>query len=142
MNTENDSIFNRVLQLIDRSHRILGYDTSVPANSEQLSMHSDVVPALLSAGIRTFSGKWKLSILWHLRLRSRRFGELATLLPGVTSKVLAYQLSELVDAGLISRKRTSAPRQTMYALTESGMDAMPLLQLLYEWGHRCRNSVR
>src|SRR5262249_7944567 len=97
--------------------------------------HHRLVIALLSAGMKTFSGKWKLSILWYLRQRSHRFGELASLLPGITAKVLAYQLRELVKAGLVSRQESHAPRQTRYALTEAGMDAMPLLQLLYEWGH-------
>ena len=149
MERQNDSMLNRVLQLIERSHRILGYDTGLTSDSDRplrslsamplapSETQSSVVTALLSAGIRTFSGKWKLSILWYLRQRPRRFSELASLLPGVTSKVLTYQLRELVDAGLVSRKFTIAPRQTRYALTEAGIDAMPLLQLLYEWGHRC-----
>ena len=94
-----------------------------------------VITALFAAGIRTFSGKWKLSILWCLRRRSLRFGEIASLLPGVTAKVLTYQLRALVDAGLVIKKEAIAPRRMRYALTESGKDAMPLLELLYEWGH-------
>ena len=97
--------------------------------------HPAIVARSLSAGMNLFSGKWKLSILWSLEQRPRRFGELAALLPGVTPKVLTYQLRDLVEAGLISRTETISPRQTEYALTESGIAAMPLLQLLWEWGN-------
>jgi DNA-binding HxlR family transcriptional regulator len=97
--------------------------------------HPGLITALFATAIRTFSGKWKLSILWHLRHRSLRFVELASLLPGVTSKVLAYQLRDLVEAGLVIKTESIAPRRTRYGLTESGVDAMPLLELLYEWGH-------
>lgn len=97
--------------------------------------HPAIVTRSLSAGVSMFAGKWKLSILWYLDQRPRRFGELASLLPGVTAKVLTYQLRELEQAGLISRTETVGPRHTEYALTESGIAAMPLLQLLWQWGN-------
>ena len=99
----------------------------------------DFRPALvtrsLSAGMDMFAGKWKLSILWYLEQRPRRFSELAALLPGVTAKVLTYQLRDLMDAGLISRTESYGPRHTEYALTESGIAAMPLLQMVADWGN-------
>jgi DNA-binding HxlR family transcriptional regulator len=104
-----------------------GLDTTM---EEQLT---DSSPALvmrsLSAGMEMFRGKWKLSILWYLEQRPRRFGELAALLPAITAKVLTYQLRELEEAGLIRRTNM------MYALTEYGDSAQPLLQLLWEWGN-------
>lgn len=100
-----------------------------------IDFHPMLVTRRLAAGIDLFSGKWKLSILWYLEQRPRRFTELAALLPGVTAKVLTYQLRDLVDAGLISREETISPRQTFYSLTEFGTAAMPLLQLVSEWGN-------
>ena len=97
--------------------------------------HPALVTRSLSAGMSMFAGKWKLSILWYLEQRPRRFSELASLLPGVTAKVLTYQLHDLMDAGLISRTESVGPRQTQYALTEEGIAAMPLLQLVSEWGN-------
>jgi DNA-binding HxlR family transcriptional regulator len=97
--------------------------------------HPALVTRSLAAGMNMFAGKWKLSILWYLEQRPRRFSELASLLPGVTAKVLTYQLRDLMEAGLISRTESSGPRQTLYALTESGIAAMPLLQLVSEWGN-------
>lgn len=95
----------------------------------------NLVERSLSAGMNMFAGKWKLPILWYLEQRPRRFGELSALLPGVTAKVLTYQLRELIEAGLISRTEISSPRQTEYALTESGIAAIPLLHLVWDWGN-------
>jgi len=97
--------------------------------------HPMLVSRSLTAGVNIFSGKYKLAILWYLDQRPRRFGELATLLAGVTAKVLTYQLRELAEAGLISRTETISPRSTQYALTDSGIEAMPLVQMLCEWGN-------
>ena len=97
--------------------------------------HPALVQRSLHAGMSIFAGKWKLSILWNLEQRPRRFGELASLLPEVTAKVLTYQLRELEEAGLISRTETVTPRHTEYALTDWGVAAMPVLQLLWQWGN-------
>ena len=97
--------------------------------------HPAQVQRSLLAGMSMFAGKWKLSILWYLEQRPRRFGELASLLPEVTAKVMTYQLRELEEAGLISRTETVSPRHTEYALTESGSAAMPVLELLWRWGN-------
>jgi DNA-binding HxlR family transcriptional regulator len=106
--------------------------------------HPALVTRSLSAGMNIFAGKWKLSILWYLEQRPWRFTELASLMPGVTAKVLTYQLRDLMEAGLISRTESVSPRQTLYALTEIGVAAMPLLRLVSEWGNwhlrRCANG--
>src|SRR5438552_593626 len=78
--------------------------------------HPAMVARSLSVGIGMFAGTWKLSVLWYLEQRSRRFRELASLLPGVTAKVLTYQLRELEEVGLIRRTETIRPRHTEYAL--------------------------
>ncbi len=40
-------------------------------------------------------GKWKSLILWHVRSRTRRFGELKRLIPNITEKMLTEKLREL-----------------------------------------------
>jgi len=101
----------------------------------RVDSHPGLLVRSMRAGLSMFAGKWKLTILWYLEQRPRRFGELASLLPGVTAKVLTYQLRELEQAGLVSRWESVGPRHTEYALTDSGEDAMPLLQLLWRWGN-------
>ncbi len=100
-----------------------------------LDSHPALVTRSLTAGMGMFAGKWKLSILWYLSERPRRFGEIATLLPEATAKVLTYQLRELEEAELIRRESCSSPRRTSYALSEYGAALKPLLQLLWDWGN-------
>jgi DNA-binding HxlR family transcriptional regulator len=113
----------------------LEFDADEPKDLHPLDSHPALITRSLQAGMSMFSGKWKLPILWYLEQRPRRFGELASMLPEVTAKVLTYQLRDLEEAGLISRTETVSPRHTEYALTDSGVASMPLLQLLWHWGN-------
>ena len=38
--------------------------------------------------LEVIGGKWKCVILWHVRKRVRRFGELRRLIPDATQKML------------------------------------------------------
>ena len=91
----------------------------------------------VKATSNVIAGKWKVLIVWHLSFRSHRFAELRNLLPGVSEKVLAAQLRQLEQDGVVRRidARTSPPRVD-YLLTDSGRDLIPLLQAMCDWGCR------
>ena len=50
------------------------------------------------------TGKWKLEIMWQLRQRIHRFGELKRTIPGITQHMLTAQLRELEGDGLVLRR--------------------------------------
>src|SRR6185503_3659454 len=54
-------------------------------------------PAEATLGI--ISGRWKVPILWHLLVGTRRFSELRRALGNVTQKMLAQNLRELERDG-------------------------------------------
>lgn len=88
-------------------------------------------------------GKWKSVILWHLRGRVRRFGELHRLIPRATQKVLTAQLRQLEKDGLVARKvYPQVPPKVEYSITPYGCTLSPLLELMCKWGvvHRERVS--
>lgn len=58
----------------------------------------------IAAAMSVIDGKWKVSLLWELEQRPRRFGELRRLVPGVSEKVLAAQLRELETDGIVHRE--------------------------------------
>lgn len=91
----------------------------------------------VKATTNVIAGKWKVLIVWHLSFRSQRFAELRNLLPGVSEKVLAAQLRQLEQDGVVRRidARTSPPRVD-YMLTDSGNDLIPLMQSMCDWGSR------
>ncbi|MGV0792478.1 winged helix-turn-helix transcriptional regulator [Mycolicibacterium sp. XJ1819] len=58
---------------------------------------------------------------------------------GVTKAAAAVRLSELVDAGLLERRPYREPgqrRRDEYVLTEAGLDFMPVVWAMFEWGRR------
>jgi DNA-binding HxlR family transcriptional regulator len=81
------------------------------------------------------SGKWKTVILAFLKERPMRYSELRTVMPKLSDKVLADRLHDVIDAGLVVRRRsTSAAGTERYALSERGESLRPVLAALYAWG--------
>ncbi len=80
-------------------------------------------------------GKWKLTILWIVSRRTRRFGELQKLIPGVSRGVLTQQLRELERDNLIHRKvYNEVPPKVEYSITEIGESFIPVMVQIMEWG--------
>ena len=80
-------------------------------------------------------GKWKCVIMWWLRERPRRFGELKQMIPGITQKVLTEQLRELETDGLVRREAyNEKPPRVEYSLTPYGTTIRPITDLMCAWG--------
>ena len=79
-------------------------------------------------------GKWKLAILWNLRNKTLRFGQLANVIEGVSRKVLSDQLQQMEKDRLIIRKSyNEIPPRVEYSLTKTGKELEPLFNKLEEW---------
>jgi DNA-binding HxlR family transcriptional regulator len=86
-------------------------------------------------------GRWKMPILWRLKARAWRYGELKKDLGRITHKMLAEQLRELERDGLISRKvYGQVPPKVEYALTKKGKTTIPLIKSLRKWGSDFREE--
>jgi DNA-binding HxlR family transcriptional regulator len=83
----------------------------------------------MDAVLRTLMGTWTTYILWLLRSNERlRFGEIKSLMPGISSKVLTERLRHLEAAGLIDRDyRPTIPPAVSYALTQRGRELKDVL---------------
>ena len=85
--------------------------------------------------IGLIGGKWKILILWQLRNRIRRFGELVRLIPAANKKMLTQQLRELEADDLIHRKvYAEVPPRVEYTLTETGKSLQPVIDQIGNWG--------
>lgn len=89
----------------------------------------------VKAALSVMDGRWKLEILFCLfGGRVRRFSELERDIPGVSQKMLAQQLRQLEDAGMVARTvYPEVPPKTEYALTEWGQSLCPVLDALLKW---------
>ncbi len=58
---------------------------------------------------------------------------------GVTKAAASARLTDLVDAGLLRRQPYQEPGQRSrdeYVLTDAGLDFMPVVWAMFEWGQR------
>jgi DNA-binding HxlR family transcriptional regulator len=82
------------------------------------------------------SGKWKGLILWHLREKTLRHGEIKKTLGSITQKMLTQTLRDLEEEKLISRKvYPVVPPKVEYTITERGLKLIPIFVQLINWGN-------
>jgi len=90
--------------------------------------------------LEIIGGKWKMPIIWRLKDDSKRYGELRRSLPKITHKMLTQQLRELEEAEIITRKvYPEVPPKVEYSLTLLGKSAIPVIDMLREWGEEYRS---
>ena len=80
-------------------------------------------------------GAWKMPILWRLRDRMMRYGELKKDIPHVTHKMLTTQLRQLEEEGFITRTvYPVVPPKVEYELTDRGRRAIPVVEMIRAYG--------
>lgn len=89
----------------------------------------------LTAALAAVGGKWKLIIVYWLAEEPKHFAALRRVMPGISQKVLAQQLRELVGDGLVRRHPKGAvPSPVEYSLTDYGQSVLPLVEDIRLWG--------
>lgn len=80
--------------------------------------------------------KWAVMILGVLKQQPIRFGALKRMCDGISQKMLTQTLRNLERDGLVNRRViTVKPLQVEYALTETGVSLLSLLNPLIDWVH-------
>ena len=91
-------------------------------------------PCPIERGMRVLGGKWKGSILWHLKDGPVRFNDLARQLGGASKKMVSQRLQEMEAAGLVTREVISdRPIAVAYEITDFGRTALGFLEGLKDW---------
>lgn len=79
-------------------------------------------------------GKWKGSILWHLKDGPVRFNDLARQLGGASKKMVTQRLREMEETGLVRRRVISdRPIAVAYEITDFGKTGLGFLEALKDW---------
>jgi DNA-binding HxlR family transcriptional regulator len=100
-----------------------------------VKMRGNVYHCALDITMDFIGGKWKTVVLWYLRDKTMRFGELRKLIPDITEKMLSLQLKSLEEDGLVQRKiHAEVPLRVEYTLTDLGKTLIPSLEALSKWG--------
>lgn len=80
-------------------------------------------------------GAWKAPILWRLKDKTMRYGELRKDIPHISDKMLTNQLRELEENEYIERKVYAVvPPKTEYSLTQKGRDIIELINTIRNYG--------
>lgn len=107
-------------------------ETTVKENKNKLEVCEE--PCLIERGMRIFGGKWKASILWHVKDGPVRFNELSRMLGGASKKMVDQRLKELEVQGLVKREVIcDRPIAVTYEITEFGSTALEILEKLKDW---------
>lgn len=95
--------------------------------------------------LETLGDRWSLIVIRDIMFGNRRhYRDLLTRsLEGIASNILAERLRKLVGAGLLSARPDPAHRQrTIYSLTETANQLVPLLAQMGAWGRRHTPATR
>lgn len=93
----------------------------------------------LSNCMALIGGAWTPNIIWYLSSGPRRFSELRSDIPLVSAKVLTQRLRELEDRSILARRvMNTSPPSVEYALTDLGLEFMPVIQAIAEVGQRLK----
>ena len=106
--------------------------STVPDSAKEAS---DLNDCPVTTAIEVIGGKWKVIILYQLRGKTLRFGELKKIIPKITQKMLTQQLRELEKNKLVRRKvYAEVPPKVEYTTNELAEKLNPALDLLCQWG--------
>lgn len=96
----------------------------------------------IELSVSLFAGRWKTTILCKLLNGKKRYGELKKLIEGVNHKMLAEQLRDLEESGIIKRHvYPVVPPKVEYELTDLGEGLRPAIEYLQQWGEQFRMAV-
>lgn len=84
--------------------------------------------------LEKIGGIWKMPVLWRLKSKPMRFGEIKKDIPGISDKVLATQVKQLEHDGFINRKVIpDTPVRVEYSLTPRGKRAIKMITVMRKY---------
>jgi len=93
--------------------------------------------------VRLIGNKWKLLILRNLFAGPNRFGELRKTIPGISQKVLTYNLRSMEKDGIVIRTVfPEVPPRVEYKLSELGDTMRPIISAMELWGRGYQELVK
>src|ERR1035441_10082756 len=107
------------------------HDLTMDENCQAAAIQCD---GALTSVFSVLGKRWTGVVIGVLLERPARFAEIARAIPGITESMLSARLTELKDAGLVTREVLEGPPiASLYRLTPSGEALRPALMALGEW---------
>ncbi|MFM2374568.1 MAG: hypothetical protein RLZZ234_563 [Candidatus Parcubacteria bacterium] len=94
-------------------------------------------PGCIQAALRVVGDKWTPFLVARLVGKSRTFGELEMLLPGISPRTLSARLQKLDSEAIIEKEQyEDRPPRFRYALTKKGEELTTILMQMASWGEK------
>ena len=102
-------------------------------------MYNRKIPRLyncfLEVTMEVLGGKWKPYIICYLQHSPKRPSELLKMMPHTSKRVLAQQLKELEEHGIVRKSvYAEVPLRSEYELTDFGKSLVPIVISMENWG--------
>ena len=109
-------------------------------------MYNKNIPIDISCGFRiaieVMGGKWKPYIIYELLDGSKRPSEIQRRIPGMSERVMAQQIKELLEYGVVEREIINPVcKHSEYHLTALGRTLVPIIEQLRTWGDGFRPKL-
>jgi DNA-binding HxlR family transcriptional regulator len=98
----------------------------------------------INAAVEVLGDSWAILVLRDVMFGNRRYFRELLLgsEEGIASNILSSRLKQLTAAGLLTRERTNRGQRAMYSLTEAGIQVLPIMVALGNWGLAYRDGSR
>ena len=96
----------------------------------------------IGAAVEVLGDRWTLLILRDVIVSDRRHFRALLMgsAEGIASNILADRLVKLVDAGILARGTAARGQRLRYSLTEAGIQSLPVIAALGDWGVQWRGG--
>ncbi len=112
-------------------------ETSFSGRTKKIVRDPCLQPCSIERGMRILGGKWKGSILWHLKDGPVRFNDLTRMLGGASKKMVDQRLKEMETIGLVERHvLQTRPIAVAYSITDFGKSTLNVLEQLKTWAEQ------
>lgn len=89
----------------------------------------------VAAAMAIIGNKWTALILRDLASGPKRFGELEKSVGGINPRTLSQRLDDLETHAIITKQSyAEVPPRIEYTLTQKGVDLIPVLKQMANWG--------
>jgi DNA-binding HxlR family transcriptional regulator len=90
----------------------------------------------INAAVEALGDQWSVLVLRDVVFGDRRYFRelLAGSIEGIASNILSDRLKRLVAAGILTREEAGRGRRARYSLTEAGIQTVPVIVALGNWG--------
>ena len=90
----------------------------------------------IHAAVEVLGDRWTLLVLRDVIFGDRRHFRALLIgsVEGIASNILADRLKRLLDAGLLTRGTAARGQRARFSLTEAGIQTVPILCALGDWG--------